>query len=147
MPPTANMAGIGNLLKRIAVSYAPTYGQSLIPSILALSAMPASGRFRPLAADKEGHGLHARRETIDNGFVWPPRPSPQSVSTVLIRWTGSGAGAIRRRQLDHGIQAKYGIKTAYVWMSGGQSVFKRVNDSTIPIQQNEPPMPAEPAPT
>jgi hypothetical protein len=41
-------------------------------------------------------------------------------------------------QMLLGIQAKYGIKSAYVWMAGGQSVFKRVNDPTITIHQDEP---------
>ena len=38
----------------------------------------------------------------------------------------------------NGVQDKYGIKSAYVWMSGGQSVFKCLDDKTIIIQKDEP---------
>jgi len=37
-------------------------------------------------------------------------------------------------QIILGIEAKFGIKTAYAWRAGGQTVFKRVNDRTISEQ-------------
>jgi len=37
-------------------------------------------------------------------------------------------------QIILGIEAKFGIKTAYAWRAGGQTIFKRINDLTISEQ-------------